>query len=250
MPIPKPKTGEAQKDFISRCMSDDIMKRDYPKDKLDQRLAICFTSWRAKGKKEEEIDNDKVVIIPIDIKTEEDAETRIITISERLGIKALYTFNRKKIIEYYFNRNKDWDEEKAVEWYTEHSTIEVQSEEQAKKFFKMDEEKHIVYGVFLVPWEVDLQGDIMTAEEVKNAVHSFSKSFQDIGEMHTRITGMGTMLEIYVAPCNFEMNGVKVIEGSGILVTEPTQDIWEKIKTKELTGYSIEYVGEREPIEG
>ena len=46
MPQPSPHKGEQEKDFISRCMSDDVMKRDYPK--LKQRLAVCYTEWRAK----------------------------------------------------------------------------------------------------------------------------------------------------------------------------------------------------------
>lgn len=44
MPIPKPRSGEEQSDFISRCMSNDTMKEDYPDG--DQRLAVCFSSWR------------------------------------------------------------------------------------------------------------------------------------------------------------------------------------------------------------
>ena len=44
MPIPKPKDGEKEKDFISRCMSNDTMKEEYPDD--DQRLAVCYSTWR------------------------------------------------------------------------------------------------------------------------------------------------------------------------------------------------------------
>jgi len=242
MPIPKPRTGEEQTDFIGRCMSNDIMKEDY--SDLKQRLAICFTSWR----KERGKMNDNVITVPVDTKVAVDVDTRVITISDRLGIKALYTFNRKKIIEYYFNKEKEWDEDKAVEWYNEHKGVEAQPEEQAKKFFKINEEKRIVYGVALVPWEVDLEGDILTEESVEEAVHSFSKSLQDIGVMH-RVLGVGVMLQTYVAPVDFEMNEVKVTKGSWVLVTEASQAVWDKIKSGELVGYSIGYEGEREPIE-
>lgn len=242
MPIPKPRTGEEQDKFISRCMSNDVMKEDY--SDLKQRLAICFTSWRKERGKMDE----NVVTVPVDSKVAVDVDTRIITISERLGIKALYTFNRKKIIEYYFDKAKEWDEDKAVEWYNEHKTIEVQPEEQAKKFFKMDEEKRIVYGVVYAPWEVDLQGDIMTDIAVEEMEHNFMKEWQDINEMH-KISGMGILLESYIAPADFEMNGVKVTKGSWVLVTEASQSVWDKIKKGELVGYSIGYEGEREPIE-
>ena len=49
MPIPKPKSGESEKDFISRCMGDPVMVDEYEQD---QRAAICYSAWRrAKGEK-------------------------------------------------------------------------------------------------------------------------------------------------------------------------------------------------------
>ena len=44
MPIPKPRDGETENDFMSRCMSNDVMQSEYPDQ--DQRVAICETSWR------------------------------------------------------------------------------------------------------------------------------------------------------------------------------------------------------------
>jgi HK97 family phage prohead protease len=43
MPIPTPRAEEEQNDFISRCMSNETMKDDYPDN--DQRLAVCFSAW-------------------------------------------------------------------------------------------------------------------------------------------------------------------------------------------------------------
>jgi len=48
MPIPKPKKDEEEKEFIKRCMSDSIMKAEYPE--IKQRTAICYNTWRAKKK--------------------------------------------------------------------------------------------------------------------------------------------------------------------------------------------------------
>jgi hypothetical protein len=42
MPIPKPKSGESQSDFLKRCMSDDVMLNEYD---VEQRAAICRTSY-------------------------------------------------------------------------------------------------------------------------------------------------------------------------------------------------------------
>ena len=44
--IPKPKFGEEHVDFISRCMSDEIMLSEYPNEK--QRLAVCAANIKKK----------------------------------------------------------------------------------------------------------------------------------------------------------------------------------------------------------
>jgi len=46
MPLPKPNAGEKQSEFISRCMANEVMKREYP-DK-DQRAAVCHSQYRSK----------------------------------------------------------------------------------------------------------------------------------------------------------------------------------------------------------
>lgn len=46
MPIPKPKAGEKQKDYIQRCMSNSTMRAEYPDEQ--QRLAVCYTTFREK----------------------------------------------------------------------------------------------------------------------------------------------------------------------------------------------------------
>lgn len=39
MPIPQPNKNESKQDFISRCMRNDTMNKEYPND--DQRYAVC-----------------------------------------------------------------------------------------------------------------------------------------------------------------------------------------------------------------
>lgn len=40
MPIPQPEKNEDRQKFVSRCMSNDTMKKDYPDNK--QRIAVCL----------------------------------------------------------------------------------------------------------------------------------------------------------------------------------------------------------------
>lgn len=48
MPIPKPESNEDKQKFVSRCMSSETMKKDYPN--TQQRVAICLGQTRKKGK--------------------------------------------------------------------------------------------------------------------------------------------------------------------------------------------------------
>jgi hypothetical protein len=44
MPIPSPNKGEDSKAFVSRCMGDSIMNKEYPDQK--QRSAVCYSKLR------------------------------------------------------------------------------------------------------------------------------------------------------------------------------------------------------------
>ena len=43
MPLTKRKPGEKRKDFMMRCMTDPIMRKEYKN--TDQRLAVCITQY-------------------------------------------------------------------------------------------------------------------------------------------------------------------------------------------------------------
>ena len=47
MPLPKPKPKETQAEFISRCISDPIMGREFPD--RDQRAAVCYYQYTNGG---------------------------------------------------------------------------------------------------------------------------------------------------------------------------------------------------------
>ena len=43
MPIPKPNKDESKKEFVQRCMVDDVMVKEY--NNTDQRLAVCSSTY-------------------------------------------------------------------------------------------------------------------------------------------------------------------------------------------------------------
>ncbi len=49
MPMPKPKKNEKRSEYVSRFMSNDNMKKEYPKQ--DQRVAVAYNKWRKHKRK-------------------------------------------------------------------------------------------------------------------------------------------------------------------------------------------------------
>lgn len=48
MPIPSPSKGETREKFVARCMSNPVMREEFPQNR--QRLAVCFNKWKTKKK--------------------------------------------------------------------------------------------------------------------------------------------------------------------------------------------------------
>jgi hypothetical protein len=128
---------------------------------------------------------------------------------------------------------------------------------QTVDIFKVDDEKHIVYGKALVPDRVDSQGDIVSKQDIETAAHNFLINIQkayaelvssgtnttnasQIGLMHKvfkGVGGFGYVVESYIDP-----SGSWIL---GTMVTDPT--IWQMIKDGQITGYSIGGNGTRIP---
>jgi phosphatidylethanolamine-binding protein (PEBP) family uncharacterized protein len=58
MPLPNAKPKEKQQEFMNRCMSDDIMNKDFKDQK--QRAAVCYSQYRKRTKNKSEASWDDV----------------------------------------------------------------------------------------------------------------------------------------------------------------------------------------------
>ena len=75
MPIPKPNKDEDNQKFVARCMSDEVMKKEYPDSK--QRVAICLGQTKSSlieqveqilaYQAEEDLDEDGEEVTPSNI---------------------------------------------------------------------------------------------------------------------------------------------------------------------------------------
>jgi hypothetical protein len=58
MPLPKPRKKETEQEFVSRCMGDDMMNKEYKDPK--QRAAICYSQFKVREKAKGETSWDDV----------------------------------------------------------------------------------------------------------------------------------------------------------------------------------------------
>ncbi|NCT26525.1 phage portal protein [Bacillus subtilis subsp. subtilis] len=120
-------------------------------------------------------------------------------------------------------------------------------QKEIKVLAKEADEQKLVYGIVYEPDTVDAHGDFMTAAEIEKAAHGFLKDAREIDKQHDFHGGVGEVVESYVAPADFEMNGETIKKGSWVLVTKASEEVWEQIKKGEITGYSM--AGTAETIE-
>ena len=114
---------------------------------------------------------------------------------------------------------------------------------------KVHVEKRIVTGIVLEPEKVDLQGDVYDADTIEESAHNFLKDVRQMGVMHKQFGRDLHVVESYIAPVNFELDGRKIKKGTWVLSAKVLDDgIWNSIKSKEITGFSIGAVAQYENI--
>ncbi|PSA91492.1 terminase [Bacillus atrophaeus] len=117
-------------------------------------------------------------------------------------------------------------------------------QKEVKVIAKEADEQKLVYGIVYEPDTVDAHGDFMTAAEIENAAHGFLKDAREIDKQHDFQGGVGAVVESYVAPADFVINGELIKKGSWVLVTKASEEVWEEIKKGEITGYSMAGIAE------
>lgn len=122
-------------------------------------------------------------------------------------------------------------------------------------FAKINEEKRIVYGWASVitkngqPIE-DLQGDVISPEDLLEAAHDFMLGEQEAGLMHVVKTGIGKIVESVVLTKDLQKAlGIDLgMEGWFIGVKVSDDATWNAVKKGGLRAFSIGGSGEREKI--
>lgn len=114
---------------------------------------------------------------------------------------------------------------------------------------EMSEERY-VFGVVLVPDEVDAQGDTYDAPTIRRAAHSFMENGQHKKIMHDgRPVQRVTVLETYLSKQMETHGGETFPRGTWFLaVRVNNDDIWKAIRAGAFTGFSMGGTAVREAL--
>lgn len=109
-----------------------------------------------------------------------------------------------------------------------------------------------VLSPILVPDEPDLEGDVISPEEIESAAHEYMASSQNVGVMHQRIVRSqdAQLVESYIARGDHKIAGHNIKKGTwmgGFRIVN--EKIKQAIKDGKLTGVSIGGIGLRTPVE-
>ncbi|MBX9884282.1 MAG: hypothetical protein K2X68_04845, partial [Novosphingobium sp.] len=114
------------------------------------------------------------------------------------------------------------------------------------------QEERFVFGVILVPDDVDAQSDTYTADDVRKACHSFMEFFGGRMKVMHRgrpIDGKVKVLENYVTKQAERHGGETFPAGTWMLgIRVIADDLWRMVKSGEFNGFSIGGTAIREKV--
>jgi uracil-DNA glycosylase family 4 len=115
---------------------------------------------------------------------------------------------------------------------------------------KTDEERQIVYGVVMEPDTYDTDFNWTTSDEIEKAAHFFMQHGVGIDKEHTRQDIDAAVVESYVAPADFEMDGKSVAKGSWIMAVHiKDTGEWEALKSDGRLQFSIDALALIDPTD-
>jgi len=106
---------------------------------------------------------------------------------------------------------------------------------------KVDEEKHIVYGIVYAPEDVDTQGDMMTADEIEKMAYRFMKARRttNVDEQHDYDPDEGYVAESWLIRAGDPLFPNEKEGAWAVGIKVENEETWEKVKKGEITGLSM-----------
>lgn len=115
--------------------------------------------------------------------------------------------------------------------------------------------KQLLYCVVAEPDSEDLQGDVLDSEEIEKMAHRYAAESRFIGDAHRKdadgnvIPADAEMVETFIAPIDFEVDGEKILKGSWVITIRVNDaEMWNNVAAGLIDGVSIGGSGYRTPV--
>jgi hypothetical protein len=118
-----------------------------------------------------------------------------------------------------------------------------------------DREQQKAWAPVLIPNETDKQGDVIPADEIEKAAHEFLSEFRNIDTDHDLLSGKGSPIESWTLKTESTFtrpDGGESREypaGTWMLGVKFADEAWQRVKSGDLTGFSIYGEAEEVPTE-
>jgi hypothetical protein len=110
---------------------------------------------------------------------------------------------------------------------------------QQNMIIKVDKHQRIVTGPVLVPDEYDLDGDILTKDQIEEVAYNFMENYQNIDILH-RFKNVAKPVESFILREDTVIGDVELPEGTWILSAKVyDDDTWKGIVQGKYQGFSI-----------
>lgn len=115
---------------------------------------------------------------------------------------------------------------------------------------KVDDVRHWVTGVVLEPDTVDLQGDVITKDDVRRAMEGYMLKSQAVGRQH-EAKAKASVVECYLSPEDFRLGGQQLVRKDSWVLSVKVFDegLWNDVVSGKITGFSIGGKGVRSAAE-
>lgn len=123
---------------------------------------------------------------------------------------------------------------------------------------KSVDEQRLVYGVVQQPDIPDVQGDTISADELRDAAHFWLREGGDLWIQHGQkakhadagpARSKAHVVESYLAPADFDLDGEAVKSGTWLMTVHiPDDDAWADVKAGKLVGFSPRGITDRRAV--
>jgi hypothetical protein len=164
-----------------------------------------------------------------------------------------------------------WGGDSGQQWantINERYEREREREKASKRvgIYKADESKRIVYGVVLDPYIIDAHDDYLSPAVIEETAHDFLSESRVVGLDHNGAADGAKVVESWIQPYPTPEDYKAAIEGkphkayaqsfgddvvrsgSWVLGVKLTPELWSRVQSGELNGFSIGGYGQREDM--